>query len=42
MAKGISPLIIPKLSKIAQEKEDKLKKKLYEVDKCWNDCKFQL
>ena len=41
-AKGIPSLRRTKLSKKAQERQDEIKKKLYEANKWWNDCKFQL
>ena len=41
-SKGIPPLKISKLSKKSQEKEDEIKKKLYEANKWWNDWKFKL
>ena len=42
ISKGIPPLKRSKLSKKAQDKEDAIKKKLYEASKWWNDWKFQL
>ena len=41
-AKGLPPLSRTKLSKKAQENQDKIQKKLYEANKWWNDCRFQL
>ena len=40
--KGLPPLRRPKLSKIAQEKVDEIIKNIYEANRHWNDCKFQL
>ena len=40
-AKGLPSFNISKLSKKAQDKGDEIKK-LYEANKWWNDCKFQL
>ena len=41
-AKGLPPLSRSKLIKKAQDKEDEIKKKLYQANKWWNDWKFQL
>ena len=41
-AKGLPPLRRTKLSKKTQEKKDEIQKKMYESNKWWNDCKFQL
>ena len=40
--KGIPPLKRPKQSKKAQEKQDEIKKKLYEANKWCNYWRFQL
>ena len=40
--KGIPPLKRTKLSKKAQERHDLILKKLYESNRWWNGCKFQL
>ena len=42
IAKGIPPLRIPKLSKKSQEKQDEIRKNLYEPKKWWYDWRFQL
>ena len=41
-AKGIPPLKINTLGKKAQQKHDEIKSKLYDANRWWNDCKFQL
>ena len=41
-AKGLPPLKISKLCKKAQKKKNEIQKKLYEANKCWNYCRFQL
>ena len=41
-SKGIPPLRISKISKKAQDKEDKIRKKLYEANKWQNYWKSQL
>ena len=41
-AKGLPPLRRSTLSKIAQDKEDEINKKLYEANKWWNAWIFQL
>ena len=41
-ARGLPPLNRTKLSKKAQERQDYIKKKLYEANKQWNDWIFQL
>ena len=41
-SKGLPLLNRSKLSKKPQEKQDDIKKKLYEDNKWWNDWKFQL
>ena len=40
-SKGLPPLSRTKLSKKVQERQDGIKK-LYEANKWWDDCKFQL
>ena len=41
-ANGLTSLKISKISKKAQQKQDKIQKKLYEANKWWNYLKFQL
>ena len=41
-ARGLPPLRRTRLSKKSQERQDEIQKKLYEANKLWNDCKFQL
>ena len=41
-SKGLPPLRRTKLSKKAQEMQDEIHNKLYEVIKGWNDWRFQL
>ena len=41
-ARGLPPMRRNKLSRKSQERQDELKKKLYEANKWWNDCRFQL
>ena len=41
-SKGLPPLRSPKLSKTSQEKQDGIQKNLYEANKWWNYCGFQL
>ena len=41
-SRGLPPLKITKLSKKAQERQDVIQNKLYESNRWWNDCKFQL
>ena len=41
-ARGLAPLKRTKLSKKAQERQDKIQKKLYEANMWWNYRKFQL
>ena len=41
-ARGLPPLKRTKLSKKSQERQDEIQKKLYEVNRWWNDWKFQL
>ena len=36
-SRGLPPLRITKISKKAQERQDEIKKKLYEANKWWND-----
>ena len=40
--KGLPPLRKHNISKKAQEKDDKIKKKLYTADRNWNYWKFHL
>ena len=40
-SKVLPPLRRTKISKKAQENQDKIQKKLYETNKWWNDWKFQ-
>ena len=42
ITKGLPPLRRPILSKKLQDKEDEIKKKLYEANRYWNYWKFQL
>ena len=42
IAKGLPPLKRSKLSKKAQEKEDKIQKYIYESNRWWDDWIFQL
>ena len=42
MTKGLPPLRKQNISKKAQEKDDKIKKKLYTADRNWNYWKLQL
>ena len=41
-AKVLPPLRDNKLSKKSQEMQDEIQNKLYEANKWWNYCKFQL
>ena len=41
-ARGLPPLKRTKIGKKAQERHDKVQKKLYEANRWWNDRKFQL
>ena len=41
-ARGLPPLKITKLSKKAQERQNLIQKNLFEANRCYNDCKFQL
>ena len=41
-SKGLPPLRRTKLSKKAQERQDEIEKKLYEVNKWWNYWRFKL
>ena len=40
--RGLPPLKRTKLSKKAQERQDCIQNKLYEANRWWNYCKFQL
>ena len=42
ITKVMYPLNRSKLSKKSQDNKDKIKNKLYEVNKWWNDWRFQL
>ena len=41
-ARGLPPLRRTKLSKKAQERQDEIKKNIYEANNWWGDWKFQL
>ena len=41
ITKLIPPLSRPKLGKKAKDKDDEIKKELYEDHRHWNDCRFQ-